>query len=73
MPERAPRRWPLDEVRSMILSERTTLTAFAEIGCPDEAAPPEIADKVARANALLAELNPLLDEIAAVCGVEDET
>jgi hypothetical protein len=40
----------------MILSERTTLTAFAEVGCPDDAA----------------ELNPLLDEIAAVCGVEDD-
>jgi len=56
----------------MILSERTTLTAFAEVGCRDDEAPPEIADKVARVNALLAELNPLLDEIAVACGVEDE-
>ena len=63
--------WSLDDVRSMILSERTTLTAFAEVGCRDDEAPPEIADKVARVNALLAELNPLLDEIAAACGVED--
>jgi hypothetical protein len=55
----------------MILSERTTLTAFAEVGCPDDAAPPEIAEKVARVNELLAELNPLLDEIAAACGVEE--
>jgi len=64
--------WSLDDVRSMILSERTTLTAFAEVGCRDDEAPPEIADKVARVNALLAELNPLLDEIAAACGVEDD-
>jgi hypothetical protein len=56
----------------MILSERTTLTAFAEVGCPNDAAPPEIATQVARVNALLAELNPLLDDIAAVCGVEDD-
>ena len=63
--------WSLDDVRSMILSERTTLTAFAEVGCPNDAAPPEIATQVARVNALLAELNPLLDEIAAVCAVEE--
>ena len=66
------RPWSLDDIRSMILSERTTLTAFAEIGCPDEDAPPEIATQVARVNALLAELTPLLDEIAAVCGVEED-
>lgn len=65
------RHWSLDDVRSMILSERTTLTAFADIGCPDEDAPPEIARQVARVNALLAELTPLLDEIAAACGVEE--
>lgn len=64
--------WPLDDVRSMILSERTTLTAFAEVGCRNDEAPPEIADKVARVNALLTELNPLLDEIAAMCGVEGD-
>jgi len=67
------RRWSLDEVRSMILSERTTLDAFADPGIRDDEAPPEIADKVARANALLGELLPLLDEIAAVCGVEDDS
>jgi hypothetical protein len=66
-----PGSWSLDDVRSMILSERTTLTAFAEVGCPNDQAPPEIATQVARVNALLAELNPLLDEIAAVCGVEE--
>lgn len=63
--------WPLEDVRSMILSERTALTAFAEVGIRNDEAPPEIAEKVARVNALLAELNPLLDEIAAVCGVEE--
>jgi hypothetical protein len=56
----------------MLLSERTALTAFAEVGCRNDEAPPEIADQVARVNALLAELNPLLDEIAAACGVEDD-
>lgn len=66
------RPWSLDDVRSMILSERTALTAFAEIGIRDEDAPPEIAAQVARVNALLAELTPLLDEIAAVCGVEND-
>jgi hypothetical protein len=67
-----PRPWSLAEVRHMILSGRTTLDAFDDPGIRDDEAPPEIAEKVARVNALLAELNLLLDEIAAVCGVEED-
>jgi len=55
----------------MILSERTALAAFADVGIHDYQAPPEIARQVARVNALLAEITPLIDEIAAACGVED--
>ncbi len=66
------RPWSLAEVRHMILSGRTTLDAFDDPGIRDEEAPPEIADKVARVNALLAQINPLLDEIAAACGVEED-
>jgi hypothetical protein len=62
----------MDEVRSLILSERTALAAFADVGIRDGQAPPEIARQVARVNALLAEITPLIDEIAAACGVEDE-
>ncbi len=65
------RRWSLAEVSDMILRARTVLDAFDDPGIRDDQAPPEIAVLVARVNALLAELNPLLDEIAAVCGVED--
>lgn len=72
MPERQTSRWSLDEVRDAILREPDTLTAFARTPIPADEAPPEIADQVAQANALLAELLPLLDEIAAVCGVEDD-
>lgn len=68
-----PGRWSLAEVRHMILSGRTTLDAFDDPGIRDDEAPLEIAEKVARVNALLAELNPLLDEIAAACGVEEDT
>lgn len=66
------RRWSLNEVRDMILREPDSLTAFANISIPDGEAPLEIAAKVARVNALLAELTPLLDEIAATCGVEED-
>lgn len=65
------RHWSLFEVRDMILRSRTALDAFDDPGIRDDESPPEIADQVARVNALLAELNPLLDEIAAACGVED--
>ena len=66
------RRWSLTEVRDAILREPDALTAFASTPMSADEAPPEIAYKVARANALLAELLPLLDEIAAACGVEDD-
>ena len=65
--------WSLAEVRDAILREPDALTAFASTPIPADAASPEIADKVARANALLTELLPLLDEIAAMCGVEDDS
>lgn len=62
----------MDEVRSMLLSERTALAAFAAVGIRDDQSPPEIARQVARVNPLLAELTPLIDEIAAACGAEDD-
>lgn len=68
-----PRPWSLAEVGDMILRARTTLDAFDDPGIRNDEAPPEIAAQVARVNALLAELNPLLDEIAAACGVEEDT
>lgn len=68
-----PRPWSLAEVRDAILREPSVLAAFAETaGIPTDAAPPEIAAQVARVNELLAELNPLLDEIAAACGVQED-
>lgn len=63
--------WSLAEVRDAILREPDALTAFANTPIPADEVPPEIADQVARVNVLLAELLPLLDEIAAACGVED--
>jgi hypothetical protein len=62
----------MDEVRSLILSERTALAAFADVGIRDDQAPPAIARQVARVNELLAEITPLIDEIAAACGAEDD-
>lgn len=68
------RPWSLEEVRDMILRDQhSALTAFVDPGIRDDEAPLEIAAKVARINELLAELLPLTDEIAAACGVEDES
>lgn len=67
-----PRPWSMAEVRDAILREPTVLAAFAETaGIPTDQAPPQIARQVARVNELLAELNPLLNEIAAACGIEE--
>ncbi|ACU71907.1 hypothetical protein Caci_2998 [Catenulispora acidiphila DSM 44928] len=66
------RPWTLADVRQLILSERTALTALAEIGIPTDQAPSEIADQVARINALLAEITPLLSEIEAACGIQED-
>lgn len=67
------RLWSMAEVRDAILREPSVLAAFAETaGIPTDSAPPEIAAQVARVNELLAELNPLLNEIAAACGIQED-